>query len=106
MSRIRLPNRRAGETIGFEFRGSEYSATFSKFPDGWLAEIFIDAAKPSNDAADDARDAAVAMSIALQHGTPLEAIRAALTRDGAGRPAGILGAALGAIAEEIGGQGA
>ena len=50
--------------------------------DGRLAEIFIDASKPSNDAADDARDAAVAMSIALQHGTPLEAIRAALTRDG------------------------
>jgi len=99
MSRRRLPNRRAGEIIGFQFRGSEYSATFSNFPDGRLAEIFIDAGKPSNDAADDARDAAVAMSIALQHGTPLEAIRAALTRDGAGRPAGILGAALDAIAE-------
>jgi hypothetical protein len=106
MTRIRLPNRRPGETIGFEFRGAAYTATFSRFPDGRLAELFIDAAKPSNDAADDARDAAVAMSIALQHGTPLEAIRAALTRDGVGRPAGILGAALGAIADEIGGQGA
>jgi hypothetical protein len=100
MTRHRLPNRRAGETIGFEFRGSAYSATFSHFPDGRLAEIFIDAGKPSNDAADDARDAAVAMSIALQHGTPLEAIRAALTRDGAGLPAGVLGAALDAIVAE------
>ena len=100
MNRRRLPNRRAGETIGFEFRGAAYTATFSRFPDGRLAELFIDAAKPSNDAADDARDAAVAMSIALQHGTPLEAIRAALTRDGAGRPAGVLGAALDAIVAE------
>jgi hypothetical protein len=100
MTRVRLPNRRPGETIGFEFRGAAYSATFSCFSDGRLAELFIDAAKPSNDAADDARDAAVAMSIALQHGTPLEAIRAALTRDGAGRPAGVLGAALDAIVAE------
>jgi hypothetical protein len=100
MTRCRLPNRRTGETIAFQFRGAAYTATFSSFPDGRLAELFIDAAKPSNDAADDARDAAVAMSIALQHGTPLEAIRAALTRDGAGRPAGILGAALDAIVAE------
>ena len=100
MTRQRLPNRRTGEAVGFKFRGSGYSATFSRFPDGRLAELFIDADKRSNDAADDARDAAVAMSIALQHGTPLEAIRAALTRDGAGRPAGILGAALDAIVKE------
>lgn len=100
MNRRCLPNRRAGETIGFEFRGAAYSATFSRFPDGRLAELFIDAAKRSNDAADDARDAAVCLSLALQFGTPEEAIRAALTSDGAGRPAGILGAALDAIVEE------
>lgn len=100
MNRRRLPNRRTGETIGFEFRGAAYSATFSSFPDGRLAELFIDAAKPSNDAADDARDAAVCLSLALQFGTPEAAIRAALTRDGAGRPAGILGAALDAIVAE------
>ena len=100
MTRHRLPNRRAGETIGFEFRGAAYSATFSRFPDGRLAELFIDAAKPSNDAADDARDAAVCLSLALQFGTPEAAIRAALTRDGAGRPAGVLGAALDAIVAE------
>ncbi len=100
MKRHRLPNRRARETIGFEFRGSAYTATFSCFPDGRLAELFIDAPKPSNDAADDARDAAVCLSLALQFGTPEAAIRAALTRDGAGRPAGVLGAALDAIVAE------
>ncbi len=97
MIRARLDNRRAGETVSFEFRGAAYSATFSRFPDGRLAELFIDAARQSNDAADDARDAAVCLSLALQFGTPEAAIRAALTRDGVGRPAGILGAALGAI---------
>jgi hypothetical protein len=100
MKRQRLPNRRTGAAITFEFRGGAYTATFSNFPDGRLAEIFIDAAKPSNDAGDDARDAAICLSLALQYGTPPEAIRAALTRDGAGRPAGILGAALDAIVAE------
>ncbi len=93
MSRHRLPNRRAGETIGFEFRGAAYSATVSYFSDGKLAELFIDAA-------DDARDAAVCLSLALQFGTPASAIRAALTREANGTPAGILGAALDAIAAE------
>ena len=100
MNRRRLPNRRPGETIGFEFRGKAYSATFSLFPDGKVAELFIDAAKPSNDTADDARDAAVCCSLALQFGTPEAAIRAAPTRDGVGRPAGVLGAALDAIVAE------
>ncbi len=99
MTRRRLPNRRMGETIGFEFRGAAYTATFSRLPDGRLAELFIDAAKPSNDAADDARDAAVAMSIAAQHGTPLEAIRQAVTRGSDGRPSGIVGAVLDLLAE-------
>ena len=49
MTRIRLPNRRARETIGFEFRGLPLPRPLSRFADGRLAEIFIDAAKPSND---------------------------------------------------------
>jgi hypothetical protein len=100
MKRETLPSRRAGEIVDFEFRSSAYTATLSRFSDGRLAELFIDAAKPSNDAADDARDAAVCLSLALQFGTPEAAIRAALTRDSAGRPAGVLGAALDAIAAE------
>jgi len=64
-----------------------------------LAEIFIDAAKASNDLADAARDAAVVLSIALQYGTPAEAIRAAVTREADGSPAGIVGAVLDLILE-------
>jgi hypothetical protein len=100
MNRRRLPNRRRHEVISFTFRGRSYTAGVGRFANNELAELFIDAEKQSTDAADDARDAAVAFSIARQHGTPIEAIRAALTRDGAGRPAGVLGAALDAIAAE------
>jgi hypothetical protein len=40
------------------------------------------------------RDAAVCLSIALQHGVPAEAIRSAVTRDSHGEPSGIVGAVL------------
>ncbi len=95
MSRRRLPNRRAGETIGFQFRGAAYTSTFSRFPDGQLAEVFIDCqAKGGTPLDSDAKDVAVALSLALQFGTPAQAIRAALTREEDGTPVGIAGAVL------------
>jgi hypothetical protein len=44
-----------------------------------------------------ARDAAVAASLALQFGCPLEILRRALLRDSQGRPSTPLGAAIDAI---------
>jgi hypothetical protein len=95
MTRRRLPNRRAGETIGFEFRGAAHVTTFSRLHDGKLAEVFIDCqAKGATPLDCDAKDVAVALSLALQFGAPLEAIRAALTREADGTPVGIAGAVL------------
>ncbi len=94
MERKRLSNRRPHEVIAFTFRGRSYTAGVGRFPDGRLAELFIDAEKQSTDAADDARDAAVTASLALQFGCPVDAIRAAVTRDASGCPAGIIGAVL------------
>ncbi|MGJ0507407.1 MAG: hypothetical protein ACR652_09775 [Methylocystis sp.] len=102
MTRQHLPNRRRHEIYNFTFRGRPYIAGVGRFPDGRVAELFIDSEKASTDAADDARDAAVAVSLALQHGTPLEAIRGAVTRDAAGRPAGIIGAVLDLLMEAAG----
>jgi hypothetical protein len=99
MTRRRLPNRRAHEAIRFTFRGRVYAAGVGRFPDGSVVEIFIDAEKQSTDAADDARDAAVTLSIALQHGVPPEAIRAAVTREADGSASGIVGAVLDLLAE-------
>jgi hypothetical protein len=92
--RRRLPNRRAAELLDLSFKGGRYTIGASRFPDGALAEIFIHSAKAACDLADAARDAAVALSIALQYGTPADAIRAAVTRDSDGSPAGIVGAVL------------
>ncbi|HEY8162616.1 MAG TPA: hypothetical protein VIF34_10170 [Methylocystis sp.] len=95
MARTRLPNRRESETIGFEFRGAPYAVTFSRFEDGSLGEIFSDCqAKGATPLDCDAKDVAVALSLALQHGAPVEAIRAALTRETDGRPVGVAGAVL------------
>ncbi len=68
-----------------------------RFDDGRLAEMFIDPIKGGADATADARDAAVAMSIAAQYGAPVSAVREALTRNEGGEAAGVLGAALDAI---------
>lgn len=95
MNREHLPNRRASETFNFEAQGGfRYVATVSRFADGRIGEIFLGNHKAGNAADVNARDAAVVCSLALQHGVPVETIRAALMRDGQGRASGPLGAAL------------
>jgi hypothetical protein len=94
MTRQRLANRRASETFALECAGLSYIATFSRFDDGRISELFLTNHK-SNSAADtNARDAAIAFSFAVQHGADAEQIRRALCRDGQGKASGPLGAAL------------
>jgi hypothetical protein len=92
--RERLPNRRKAESLDFEHGGRRWTLTVGRFPDGRVAEIFLDAPKASP-IAEMAKEGALTASLALQHGAPLETLRHAL----AGRSAGPLGAALALIAE-------
>ena len=97
--RQRLPNRRVGQTFELEVGGLKYTATVGRFSDGRVAEIFLSNHK-SNSAADvNARDAAIACSIAMQFGADVETIRRALSRDSHGRATGPLGAALDRIGD-------
>jgi ribonucleoside-diphosphate reductase alpha chain len=96
--RERLPNRRASTTFNFEVVGLHYTASFSCFPDGRVAEIFLSNTKPSSQSDVNARDAAVAASLALQHGCPLETLQRAVLRDPVGRPSTPLGRALDLVA--------
>jgi hypothetical protein len=98
--RQRLPNRRASQNLSFECNGLRYTATVSFFPDGRLAEIFIGNRKSGSHSDSAAKDSAVVCSIALQFGTPVEAIRKALLRDARGVASSPLGVALDLIAEE------
>ena len=98
--RERLPNRRFSETFDIELNGRKYRCSYSRFPDGRLAEIFISNNRVNSDSDTAAKDSAVVCSIALQFGVPLETIRRALMRDSAGRPSGPLGVALDLLAED------
>lgn len=92
--RERLPDRRASERFDFEFSGTPFSATISRFDDGRLGEIFIDCHKVGSALGILAADAAILCSIALQHGASIDTLRHALSRDVRGNPASPLGEAL------------
>ena len=71
----------------------------SRYSDGLPAEIFLSSRHVGSPLEAIARDAAVTVSIALQHGVPISTIRQALTKDHDDGP--LLGAALHAIDEAI-----
>jgi DNA-binding transcriptional regulator YdaS (Cro superfamily) len=93
-ARQRLHNRRASENFNFEVNGLRFTATVSRFPDGRIAEVFCNNHKMGNQSDTNARDAAIILSFALQHGADIEAIRKALCRDEKGRALGPISAVL------------
>jgi hypothetical protein len=102
--RERLPTRRRCETFDFDIvTGSatlHYKATIGFYSDGRVGELFLNNHKSNSTADTNARDAAIALSFALQHGADLEDIRKALCRETDGRASGPLGTALDIIAKE------
>ena len=96
--RRRLPNRRVCESFTFELDGLRFTASVGRFADGSIGEIFLTNHKSGNQSNTNARDAAIILSFALQHGADITAIRKALCRDSAGRPLGPVAAALDLIA--------
>ena len=96
--RRKLSNRRPSITFNFQCNALAYSATISRYPNGDLAEIFINNTKVGSDSDSAAKDSAVVCSLALQHGVPVNAIRKALLRDSRGKASSPLGCALDIIA--------
>jgi hypothetical protein len=91
-TRRTLPNRRPLELQDIVFNGRPYVVGIGRFHDGAPAEVFIDQDKPScDDICHVSRDAAVTLSIALQFGTPISAVRSAVTRNPDGSPASLIG---------------
>ncbi len=92
--RLNPNNRRESEFIDFELDGVPVTACISRFPNGEIAELFIDAGKPGSAVQTAARDGAIAVSLAVQHGCTVETIRHALTRLKDGTAGGHIGRAL------------
>ena len=103
MSLVRetLAMRREAESFTLHFAGQTdpFVVTTARFSDGRLAEVFIDAQKRDQLFDHLARDFAILISIALQHGVPFETMRKALTRDAQGTPQALAGAVLDAIVQ-------
>ena len=100
--RQRLPNRRSHELLDFEHGDISYTAGVGRFEDGRLAEIFLNTAKHGTSVDTNARDAAVAASLLLQHGCPIETLRRALTRNAEGSASGPLARILDLLALSLG----
>jgi hypothetical protein len=99
--RLRLPNRRGHELLDFEHGGIRYAAGAGRFEDGELGEIFLSTAKHGTAVDVNARDAAVAASLLLQHGCSVDTLRRALTRNGDGSASGPLARVLDLLAGGI-----
>lgn len=98
MTRLRLPDRRMGETIEFIHDRVRFTGTVGRYSDGRIGELFLNAGKVDTLADTMARDGAIAASLAIQSGCALDELIAALTRTvdftGATLPAGPMGVLL------------
>ena len=99
MTRTSLPARRIQYTSEITHEGFLYSVSVGCHANGRPGEIFIQAHKAASPLEAVARDAAILLSLAIQHGVPLQQMREAVTRDGRGQPATIVGAVLDAMLE-------
>lgn len=106
--RERLPGRRPSEVIEFnhiETNGnrSPFVATVGRYLDGRVGEVFLDAPRADSAVGILCHDAAVVMSIALQHGASIQELKdsVARTKLEAGQPQSVIGSALDVIAETM-----
>jgi hypothetical protein len=89
-----LPQRRYSETFKLQHgaQRSAYHVTTGFYGDGRLGEIFISTNQVGTAIDAMARDLAVLMSLALQHGCAIEIMRHSFTREANGEPSTIAGA--------------
>lgn len=100
-----LSTRRPNMTIEFKHewekgKAFQYRATIGYKSDGSIGEIFLNGMKHGTAADANARDAAVCVSIAFQHGVPFDVLRHAMARDEEGYPASPIGMTLDEIARQ------
>jgi hypothetical protein len=92
MTRRRLPHRRGAVALDIEHAGHRYRLHVGCFPNGTLGEVFLDAAKQNSTLDAFAADAAILVSLLLQHGVLPAEIGHALRRSPNGAPASLIGA--------------
>jgi hypothetical protein len=98
-----LPMRRRCETFEIAFGGltKRHTVSVGYYDDGRPGEVFISGGKSGEVVEAIARDGAVLLSMALQHGVALDTIRHALTRDSFDQPTSIVGAVVDRLGGEV-----
>lgn len=94
MERQRLPARRRGFNEKFRWNGYAVFISTGYYEDGRLGEVFLSAGKLQSGLDTAAKDTAIAISLALQHGCTVETLDHAFLRQDNGDPEGLAGAAL------------
>ena len=96
-TRTRLPNRRPCETFTFTLANLDYVASVGYGPDGAPMEVFLTAGRAGTHLAVATQEAAILVSLALQHGCPLETLRSCALRSENGKAEGSIGHIIDAI---------
>ena len=92
--RTRLPDRRLSENYEFVRDGSKYRMTVGRYQDGSVGEVFLNADRADSLLDVLVNDAAILVSLCLQHGVPLARIAHTLKRDAFGLAASPVGIAI------------
>lgn len=100
MTRTRLANRRAAETFTVEHGAGRFSVTVGRFEAGAIAEVFVSGGRSGSDTQAVVRDAAILISLGLQHGCTVPALRASMSRNPDLSPQSVIGAVLDALTRE------
>lgn len=79
-ARERLPDRRRHGVVEFAYGGHHFVGGSRHFHDGRLAEVFLDVGRVGWEVALHAHDAAILVSLLLQHGVESQKIRHSINR--------------------------
>lgn len=99
-----LPQRRASQMFELQHGGKQatFHVTVGYYDSACtrIGEVFVSGSKSGTEVEANVRDAAILVSIALQHQVPLGVMRNAITREENGAPSTIIGAVLDKLLEE------
>ena len=110
MTRTRLPDRRAAETVALATCRHAFHRDDRIYPDGRIGEVFTHGARSGSNLDALLADACVIVSCLIQHGVEPRDLAASMGRLGNAEPASIIGAvvglaaavAAGSVAAEVG----
>ncbi len=104
MTRTRLPDRRAAETVRLEHGGTRFMVTIGFYPDGRPGEVFTHGIRTGSSLDALLADACVVVSCLIQHGVEPRDLAASMGRLGSAEPASIVGAVIDLVANSTSSQ--